>query len=145
MISRGKYRTEYQDWWKNERPAIPLLFLLIPSLFLSAIFLIAAQQTPPKGYTTHLCLVLIYFVTYTSTILWPVTQTGAQAVITGGSLAILSLPLPLTLERQMTQSLNCGERERVKLQYWGFGASMYTVISLILALSVFIEHKNCGL
>jgi len=88
--------------------------------------------------------VLIYIVTYISTILWPVTQTGAQAVIIGGSLAILSLPLPLTLERQMTQSLDCEARERVKLHYWGLGASMYTVIGLILALSTLLEHKNSG-
>jgi len=88
--------------------------------------------------------VLIYIVTYISTIFWPATQTGAQAEIIGGSLAILSLPLPLTMERQMTQSLDCEERERVKLQYWGLGASMYTVIGLILTLSMFLEHKHSG-
>ena len=67
MISRGK--TQYwvprlgKEWETGHTTSV----CLDPKRFFPTIFFNAAQQTSPKGYTTHLCLVLIYIVTYIST------------------------------------------------------------------------------
>ena len=63
-------------------------------------------------------------------------------MILGGSLIIFSLPLPLTLERYLTEGMGPEKRNEVKFIFWNLGTALYIQVCFLFALSTFLDHKK---